>query len=106
VFVRMGSFRVASGKLEELRRVYLGECAPIVKKALGNLDCCLLESATEPESVAAWTVWETEAHAREYEASGTAQAVVGKVKHLFASAPTLQSYRIRREPGVTAAATP
>ena len=98
MFVRMGSFRVVPGKLEELRRIYLGECASIVKKAPGNLDCCLLESATDAESIAAWTVWQTEKHAQDYDASGTAQSVVAKVRHLFSGPPTLSSYRIRREP--------
>jgi heme-degrading monooxygenase HmoA len=98
VFARMGSFRVAPGKLEELRRIYLGECAPIVKSAPGNLDCCLLESATDPDAVAAWTVWQTEKHAQDYDSSGMAQTVVAKVRHLFAGPPTLSSYRVRHEP--------
>jgi heme-degrading monooxygenase HmoA len=98
MFVRMGSFRVVPGQLEELRRIYLGECASMVKAAPGNLDCCLLESATDPDSVAAWTVWQTEKDAQEYDASGTAKAVVAKVRHLFVGPPTLSSFRIRREP--------
>lgn len=96
MFVRMGSFRVLPGKLDDLRRIYLEECAPIVKAAPGNLDCCLLESATDAGSVAAWTVWQTERHAADYEASGTAQSIVAKVKDLFAGPPTLQSFHVRR----------
>jgi quinol monooxygenase YgiN len=93
----MGAFRVAPGKLDELRRVYLGECAPIVRACEGNLDCCLLESATDADAVAAWTVWKTEQHAIDYDASGAAQAIVAKVRHLFAGPPALQSFRVRRE---------
>jgi len=96
MFVRMGSFRVQTGQLDELRRIYLGDCAPLVKAAPGNLDCCLLESVTDGDSVAAWTVWQSEQHAADYEASGTAQSVVAKVRHLFAGPPTLQSFRVRR----------
>ncbi len=98
MFVRMGSFRVVPGGVEHLRRIYLGECAPIVKAAAGNLDCCLLESNADPDQFAAWTVWSSEEHATAYEASGTAKAVVEKVRHLFAGPPTLASYRVRREP--------
>ncbi len=96
MFVRMGSFRVRAGQLDELRRIYLGECASLVKAAKGNVDCCLLESASDGDAVAAWTAWETEQHATDYEASGVAQAVVAKVRHLFAGPPTLQSFRVQR----------
>ena len=98
MFVRMGSFRVRDGALDELRRIYLGECAAVVRAAPGNLDCCLLESATEAGALAAWTVWQSEADALAYEASGTAQGVVARVRHLFAGPPTLSSYHVRREP--------
>ncbi len=98
MFVRMGSFRVQPGQLEELRRVYLGECAPLVKREPGNLDCCLLESATDRDAVSAWTVWQSEADAKAYDASGAAQAIVARVKHLFAGPPVLQSFHVRHEP--------
>jgi heme-degrading monooxygenase HmoA len=96
MFVRMGSFRVAEGKGDELRRIYLGECVPMVRAAPGNMDCCLLESATDPDAIAAWTVWQNEDDAKAYEASGTAAAVVAKVRHLFVGPPTLQSFRVLR----------
>ena len=98
MWVRMGTFRVTPGALGELRRVYLGECAPQVRVVAGNVDCCLLESSEDPDQVAAWTVWQSEQHARDYEASGKAQEVVAKVRHFFAGAPSLQSFRVRREP--------
>lgn len=92
-FVRMGSFRIQPGTLDELRRLYLGECAPLVKAEPGNLDCCLLESTADAETVSAWTEWVSEAHAQAYEQSGAAQRMVGRVKHLFAGPPSLQSFR-------------
>ncbi len=94
----MGSFRVVDGKVAELRRIYLGECVPMVRAAAGNLDCCLLESPTDEHAISAWTVWQSEQHAIDYEQSGTAKAVVEKVRHLFAGPPTLQTFRVRREP--------
>ncbi len=98
MWIRMGSFRVKPGQLEALRRIYLGECIPVVRAEPGNEDCCLLESAEDPDEVAAWTVWSTERHALAYEASGRAQEVVSKVRHLFAGSPTLRSFRGRRDP--------
>ncbi len=98
MFVRMGSFRIAPGAIDELRRIYLGECAPLVKAVSGNLDCCLLESSIDATAIAAWTVWRSEGDAIAYEMSGVAQLVVAKVRHLFAEAPTLASYRVRHTP--------
>lgn len=97
-FVRLGSFRVQPGKLDELRRIYLGECAPLVKAEPGNLECCLLESATDGDAVSAFTEWASEADAQAYDQSGTAQRIVGRVKHLFSGPPVLQSFHRRREP--------
>jgi heme-degrading monooxygenase HmoA len=97
MFVRMGSFRVVDGKVDELRRIYLGECVPMVRAAAGNVDCCLLESPTDEHAIAAWTVWQSEQDAVAYEKSGAAQTVVGKVRHLFAGPPSLQTFRVRRE---------
>ena len=98
MWVRMASFRVTPGGLHELRRIYLGECAPLVRGVAGNLDCCLLESPAEPDQVAAWTAWQSEQDACAYEASGKAQEVVARVRHLFAGPPVLQSFRVRRDP--------
>jgi hypothetical protein len=41
-------------------------------------------------------VWQSEEHARDYDASGTAKEVVAKVASFFAGPPTLRSYRLQR----------
>lgn len=98
MFVRLGSFEVVPGRLDELRAIYNRDCVPIVKAAPGNVDVYLMEPAdgagpgTGP--IIACTIWRTEADAVAYEASGTAREVVARVKPLFAGPPTLRSYRI------------
>ena len=96
MFVRQGSFEVVPGKLDALREIYNHECVPIVRAAPGNFDAYLLEPADGEGPIIAVTVWQSEEHARAYEASGTAQEVVAKVKSFFAGPPTLRSYRIQR----------
>ena len=96
MFVRQGSFDVLPGKLDALRETYARDCAPIVSAAPGNLDVYLLEPADGQGPVIACTIWQTEEHARAYDASGTAQEVVAKVKGFFAGPPTLRSYHLRR----------
>ena len=96
MFIRLGSFEVAPGKLAELRDTYASECVPIVRAAAGNIDAYLMEPAEGSGPIVACTIWNTEQDATAYEASGTAKQVVGKVKGFFAGPPTLRSYRAQR----------
>jgi heme-degrading monooxygenase HmoA len=96
MFVRLGSFEVLPGRLDELRSTYYRDCVPIVKAAPGNVDVYLLEPAEGAGPIVACTIWRTEQDAAAYDASGTAKEVVAKVKPLFAGPPALRSYRIQR----------
>jgi heme-degrading monooxygenase HmoA len=95
MFVRLGSFAVKPGELETLRENYNEVCAPLVRAAEGNVDCFLLEPVA-PGDVIACTMWRTEEDAVRYESSGTAQAVVAKVRQHFAGPPKLDAYRVVR----------
>jgi heme-degrading monooxygenase HmoA len=96
MWIRLGSFAVVPGRAEELRATYNLDCAPIVRAVAGNLDCYLMENAEERDRCIVCTVWESEADAVAYEASGTAQAIVARVRGFFAGPPTLASYRVER----------
>ena len=95
MFVRLGSFAVKEGELEVLRETYNEVCAPLVRAQAGNVDCFLLEPVT-PGAIVACTMWRTEADAVRYEASGTAQEIVAKVRQHFAGPPKLEAYRVVR----------
>ena len=97
MFVRQGSFEVVPGKLDALRATYNRDCVPIVRAAPGNIDVYLLEPAGGTGPIIAVTTWQSEEYARAYDASGTAQDVVTKVKSFFAGPPTLRSYRVQRD---------
>jgi quinol monooxygenase YgiN len=96
MFVRQGSFEVVPGKLDALRETYNRDCVPIVRAAPGNVDAYLLEPADGAGPIIAVTAWQSEAHARAYDASGTAKEVVAKVKGFFAGPPVLRSYHLSR----------
>jgi heme-degrading monooxygenase HmoA len=96
VFVRVGTFRVRPGTVEEFRGEYYSRCVPLVKAAPGNIDCLVLEPVAEQAPLAVCTVWESEADATAYETSGSAAEVVGMVRDFFLGPPELHSYRVRR----------
>ena len=96
MWIRLGSFPIVPGKLLELRALYATECAPFVRAASGNVDCYLMESADDAQRCVVCTIWQSEADAKTYEATGTAAAIVAKVRPFFAGPPVLTSYRVER----------
>jgi heme-degrading monooxygenase HmoA len=96
MFVRVGTFRIKPGTLDALRHRYYRDCAPVVRAAQGSVDCYILEPVDADAPVVVCTVWQTEADAVAYEASGSAAEVVGRVQEFFAGPPELRSYRIQR----------
>jgi heme-degrading monooxygenase HmoA len=96
VYIRVGTFRIRPGTLDEFRQRYYTECAPLVKSARGSVDCMVLEPVDPEAPLAVCTVWETEDDATAYEVSGAAAEVVGRVREFFAAPPELCSYWIRR----------
>jgi heme-degrading monooxygenase HmoA len=96
MFVRVGMFHIKAGTLDALRERYNGECAPLVKSVPGSIDCLILEPVDDQGPIAVCTLWQTEADATAYEASGRAAEVAGRVREFFAGPPELRSYRIQR----------
>jgi len=96
MFVRLGSFQIKPGTLDSLRSTYNERCVGVVRKVPGNVDCFLLEPVAEGAACVVCTMWETEADAVRYEASGTASEIVSKVREFFAGPPKLESYRVTR----------
>lgn len=95
MFVRLGSFAVKDGQLDTLRRTYYETCVPVVRAAPGNIDCFLLEPVSAGNIIAC-TMWRSEEDAVRYEASGTAQEIIAKVRGHFAGPPQLDTYRVVR----------
>ena len=96
MWIRLGTFLVRPGSLQTLRTVYYRDCAPLVRAASGNMDCFLMESASEGEHCAVCTMWATREDARRYEASGAAMQIVEMVRSFFASPPVLESFWVSR----------
>jgi heme-degrading monooxygenase HmoA len=98
MWVRMARFQLQPEKAEEAARLYAEVAAPRVRATGGNLGCYLLEPATPGDPHVACTLWESEAHAQAYEASGAAAEVAGLIRSAFAGPPELRSYRSRGRP--------
>jgi heme-degrading monooxygenase HmoA len=91
-FVRVGQFKAREEMIEELCRIYSTEAIPIIRAANGNVGAFLLRPAQASSDFLAMTVWQTREDAEAYEKSGQAKTMVDKIRHTFASAPTLLTY--------------
>jgi len=96
VWVRLTYGKIQPDKIDEFRRIYNEEIMPVVKKQKGILDVYWMESTEEVGEGISLTSWDNKENGEKYEASGTYQEMVNKVKHTFASSPTLKSYEIKK----------
>ena len=93
MWIRLGTFRVKAGQLEQLRATYNERAVPKVRSHRGNIGCLLLEpAAPEDDQFIACTIWASRADGDAYESSGAAQEVIGFLRDHFAGPPTLKSY--------------
>src|SRR5260370_17161727 len=60
MFVRVGTFRIRPGTLDEFRQRYYSECAPLVKGASGSVDCMVLEPVDDQGPLAVGPVCQPE----------------------------------------------
>jgi heme-degrading monooxygenase HmoA len=92
MIVRLTYFNFLPGKIEELKKFYNEVAIPTVRKQKGNLDCRLLEPVDTKEEYISMTVWDNEADANAYHASGVYKQLVDQVRKFFKKEPVLKVY--------------
>jgi quinol monooxygenase YgiN len=91
-FVRIGQFHAKPGEAETLSGIYEREAIPAIRSAPGNVSAVLLRQHQQADLFMAITIWKTQSAAEDYDRSGMAQQMVGKIRHLFAGPPSLTTY--------------
>lgn len=79
-------------KVDAVVVAYERDGVPRVRQCAGNVDAYLLRPAQGEGAFLACTLWESEAHAKAYEASGLAQQVASLVKPAMTAPPELRTY--------------
>ena len=92
MIVRLTYFNSLPEKVEGLKKMYMDEIAPQVKKQRGNLDCRLLEPASKADEYISMTVWDNQEDADAYHSSGKYKQMVDKVRKYFLKEPILKVY--------------
>jgi quinol monooxygenase YgiN len=91
--VRLTYFNFSPGKIDELKKFYNEVAIPTVRKQKGNLDCKLLEPLNKKDEHISMTIWDNQADADAYEATGVYKKLVDQIRKFFAKEPVLKVYR-------------
>ncbi|MDT7605434.1 MAG: hypothetical protein QOF61_3431 [Acidobacteriota bacterium] len=96
MWIRLTSFTPQPGRVDDLKRTYRENLVPTIKSQAGNIDALLLEPADGQGEFVSLTMWENRESAEAYESAGTYGKLLDHVSQLFAGAPTLRSYEVKR----------
>jgi heme-degrading monooxygenase HmoA len=94
VYVRMTFFKVRSGKMDELRNLYVNEVIPAHANHKGLRFVHLFENMEDREEGISVTAWDTRGDLEAYERSGDYQKLVGRFKEMFIGESALKSYEV------------
>jgi quinol monooxygenase YgiN len=95
MWIRLASFPLAPEKREEAIAAYVTGGLPRVRAFPGNAGAYLMEPVADGQPFVACTIWESEAAAKAYDASGMAQEIASILKPAMAGPPELKVYRTR-----------
>jgi heme-degrading monooxygenase HmoA len=94
MFLRFTYLYFSPEKASEAKSVYITEVAPEIRKQKGNKQVLLLEPAEGSDEFISFSLWETEADIKAFEASAAYPAVIGKIKGLSSKSPVQKYYLV------------
>src|ERR1043165_1738370 len=94
MFARLTFIAVQPESIEEVKKIYNEEIAPVVRNQQGNIGAWLLEPTNDTDDFISLTEWRSEGDANVYESSGTYRTLVNKLKDKYKSKPVLKTYNV------------
>jgi heme-degrading monooxygenase HmoA len=92
MYVRLTYLKFLPGKLDQAKKIYYDELAPVVRKQKGNIDCRMLEPVDKNDDYISMTLWDNQEDADAYHSSGVYKQLVDRVRDAFANPPVLKVY--------------
>ncbi|MFI5251680.1 MAG: antibiotic biosynthesis monooxygenase [Bacteroidota bacterium] len=83
LYVRIVGPKIRQGMLEEFKQIYAREILPVLKKVRGCRYAFVTVGGKDKSDVMSVTVWDSQAAADEYEASGLFDQLKEKLMHTF-----------------------
>lgn len=78
--------------IEQAKKIYYEEIAPVVRQQRGNTGIWLLEPTDKAEDFISLTQWKSKADADAYDNSGLYKNLVKKLEDFISSTPVLKTY--------------
>lgn len=94
MFVRLTYFSLEPEKIEEMKKVYYDEVAPVIRQQPGIKDVMLLDPVQKSDDFISCSIWESESDIKAFESSEAYPSAIGKIKAAAAKAPSQKYYNI------------
>jgi heme-degrading monooxygenase HmoA len=92
MYVRLTYLKFLPGKIDQAKKLYTDELAPVVRQQKGNIDCRMLEPVDANDEYISMTLWDNQQDADAYHSSGVYKQLVDRVRDDLASPPVLKVY--------------
>ena len=92
MYVRFTYLKFLPGKIDQAKKLYNDELAPVVRKQKGNIDCRILEPVDANDDYISMTLWDNQQDADAYHSSGVYKQLVDRVRDALAGPPVLKVY--------------
>jgi quinol monooxygenase YgiN len=90
--------------IEQAKKIYNEEIAPVVRQQRGNIGIWLLEPTDKAEDFISLTQWKAKSDADAYDNSGLYRNLVKKLDDFISSTPVLKTYNSEEVAVTTGAA--
>ena len=92
MYVRLTYLKFLPGKIDQAKKLYTEELAPVVRQQKGNIDCRMLEPVDANDEYISMTLWDNQQDADAYHSSGVYKQLVDRVRDALAAPPVLKVY--------------
>ena len=92
MYVRLTYLKFLPGKIDQAKKLYNDELAPVVRQQKGNIDCRMLEPVDANDEYISMTLWDNQQDADAYHSSGVYKQLVDRVRDALAAPPVLKVY--------------
>jgi quinol monooxygenase YgiN len=94
MFVRLTFCKFLPENTNQVRKIFVDEIVPTIRKQKGLIDVRFLEPTEKAEDFISITEWKTKADADAYDTSGVYRKLVNKLEPFFAKKPELKTYTV------------
>lgn len=94
MLVRLTYCKFAPDSIDEVRKIYNEEIAPVARRQPGNVGIRIMEPVDKADDFISISEWATQADVDAYENSGLYKTLVNKLADFWVKSPVLKTYHV------------